>query len=118
MPRDEIHAPMACTVVELRVSTGQAVRAGQTLLVIEAMKMEHEICARCDGQVLQVSARAGELVAQGDVLIRLGAVAVAVAPAPPAALSAAGKVRRLSAPISGRSGPGTASRSTPNARRP
>jgi len=36
---------MACTVVEVLVSGGQAVRTGQALLVIEAMKMEHELCA-------------------------------------------------------------------------
>ena len=73
MPQENIHAPMACTVVELPVRAGQAVRAGQTLAVIEAMKMEHEIRAETDVQVLQVSAKAGELVAEGELLMRLGA---------------------------------------------
>ena len=70
---DKIHAPMACTVVEVRVVAGQAVQAGQTLLVLEAMKMEHEIRASADGTVLSVLARAGELVAEGDLLLQLGA---------------------------------------------
>ena len=74
MPQDnKIHAPMACTVVEVPVRAGQAVRAGQTLLVIEAMKMEHEIRAEADAQVLQIDAVAGELVAEGDLLMRLAA---------------------------------------------
>jgi pyruvate/2-oxoglutarate dehydrogenase complex dihydrolipoamide acyltransferase (E2) component len=70
---DKIHAPMACTVALVMVVPGQAVQAGQTLLVLEAMKMEHEIRAAADSTVLAVLARAGELVAEGDLLLQLGA---------------------------------------------
>jgi acetyl-CoA carboxylase carboxyltransferase component len=80
-----IHAPMACTVVDVPVALGQVVRAGQTLLVLEAMKMEHELRAEADGQVLQLGARPGELVAEGDLLMRLGAPLVGAASAPVAA---------------------------------
>ena len=52
MPQQKIHAPMACTVVEVMVAAGQSVRAGQALLIVEAMKMEHEIRAEVDAQVL------------------------------------------------------------------
>ena len=45
MPQDKIHAPLTGTVVDVLVVAGQAVRAGQPLLIVEAMKMEHEICA-------------------------------------------------------------------------
>jgi len=76
MPQDRIHAPMACTVVEVLVAAGQSVRAGQPLLIVEAMKMEHEICADADAQVLAVSARRGEMVAEGELLLRLGAATV------------------------------------------
>ncbi len=85
MPSETIHAPMACTVVEVPVAAGQTVRAGQTLIVIEAMKMEHEIRAEADAQVLQVSARAGEPVAEGDLLMRLGAASTLAADAAPTA---------------------------------
>ena len=82
----EMLAPMACTVIEVRAVPGQPVRAGQLLMVLEAMKMEHEICAGIDAQVLDVAVRAGELLAKGDVLLRLGAVplaqATAIAPGP------------------------------------
>ena len=89
MPPHKIHAPMASTVVEVLVAAGQAVRAGQALLVIEAMKMEHEIRAEADGRVLQVGARAGELVAEGDLLLLLGALdAQATATATSASASA------------------------------
>jgi acetyl-CoA carboxylase carboxyltransferase component len=70
---DKIHAPMDCTVALVMVVPGQAVQAGQTLLVLEAMKMEHEIRAVADATVQAVLARAGELVAEGDVLLQLGA---------------------------------------------
>jgi acetyl-CoA carboxylase carboxyltransferase component len=92
----KVHAPMACTVIEVTVALGQAVRAGQTLLVLEAMKMEHELRAEVDGQVLELGARAGELVAEGDLLMRLGALAgTASAPlaAAPAASPAAAALR-------------------------
>ena len=89
MPPHKIHAPMASTVVEVLVAIGQPVRAGQALLVIEAMKMEHEIRAEADGRVLQVGARAGELVAEGDLLLLLGALdAQATATAASASASA------------------------------
>ena len=84
---DKIHAPMACTVVEVMVVAGQPVRAGQTLLVLEAMKMEHEVRAAADGTVQAVLARAGELVAEGDLLLQLGAATLA--PQAEAAASAA-----------------------------
>jgi acetyl-CoA carboxylase carboxyltransferase component len=70
---DKIHAPMAGTVALVMVLPGQAVQAGQTLLVLEAMKMEHEIRAVADATVQAVLARAGELVAEGELLLQLGA---------------------------------------------
>ena len=87
MPQDRIHAPMACTVVEVMASVGQSVRAGQPLLIVEAMKMEHEICAEADAQVLAVSACAGELVAEGDLLMKLGAATAAASTARPEAVA-------------------------------
>ena len=51
MSQYKIHAPMACTVVEVAVHAGETVRAGATLVVVEAMKMEHEIRAESDARV-------------------------------------------------------------------
>ena len=75
MPDESIHAPMACSVVELRVKAGDAVRAGQALLIVEAMKMEHEIRAPADATVRFVAVQAGDAVSDGELLLRLAAVA-------------------------------------------
>lgn len=69
-----LHAPTSATLVEFLVRPGQAVRAGQPLLVLEAMKMEHEICAPADAVVHEWLVTVGDLVAEGDVLLRLGPV--------------------------------------------
>ena len=66
-----INAPMACTVVELAVAAGAGVRAGQVLIVIEAMKMEHELCAPADAAVHSISVRIGDAVAEGECLLEL-----------------------------------------------
>jgi len=76
---------MAATVVEFAVAAGQAVRAGDLLAVVEAMKMEHELRAPHDAQVLALLAAPGELVGEGDTLLRLGAAAAPRAGASPAA---------------------------------
>lgn len=73
-----IKAPMAATVVQLAVGVGDAVRAGQLLLVLEAMKMEHEIRAETDAQVLQLAVQAGEMVSEDDLLLTLSAAVAGV----------------------------------------
>ena len=61
-------APMPGTVVSVAVAAGDAVRAGQQVLVLEAMKMQHTITAPADGVVADIPVRAGEQVAAGAVL--------------------------------------------------
>ncbi|PPE65308.1 biotin carboxylase [Caldimonas caldifontis] len=69
-----LHAPTSATLVEFLVRPGEPVRAGQPLLVLEAMKMEHEICAPADAVVHEWLVTVGDLVAEGDALLRLGPV--------------------------------------------
>ncbi|MEL0636481.1 acetyl/propionyl/methylcrotonyl-CoA carboxylase subunit alpha [Marinomonas sp. TI.3.20] len=64
-------APMNGVVVAVMVEKGQAVEAGQTLVIMEAMKMEHSIHASSDGVVSDIFFRDGELVKEGDALIAL-----------------------------------------------
>ena len=71
MTQRTVRAPMASTVVEVLVATGDAVHAGQPLLIVEAMKMEHELRAEADGRVEAVLAEVGESVEADDVLLRL-----------------------------------------------
>jgi acetyl/propionyl-CoA carboxylase alpha subunit len=62
-------APMPGKVVELRVVEGDPVKAGQVLLIMEAMKMEHTVTAPQDGTVAQVSVVAGDQVDADALLI-------------------------------------------------
>jgi 3-methylcrotonyl-CoA carboxylase alpha subunit len=66
-----LSAPMPGRVVQLLVAPGMAVRRGQPLLVIEAMKMEHTIAAPRDGVVERVPYTVGDLVEEGVELIAL-----------------------------------------------
>ena len=71
MAQQIVTAPMASSVVEVLVTAGARVQAGQTLVIVEAMKMEHELRASAAGRVVAVSARAGEAVEAGDTLVTL-----------------------------------------------
>jgi biotin carboxyl carrier protein len=64
-------APMPGTVVRVEASAGQDVSAGDVLLVLEAMKMEHVVRAPVDAVVEAVSVEAGDSVAAGAVLVVL-----------------------------------------------
>lgn len=66
-----LSAPMPATVVRVDVSAGAKVRRGDTLVILEAMKMELPIRAVSDGTVASVSCRPGDLVQPGMPLIEL-----------------------------------------------
>ena len=66
-----ILAPMPGRIVSLDVAAGEAVVAGQRLLVLEAMKMEQALLAPFDGIVAELSAQVGGQVAEGTVLARV-----------------------------------------------
>ena len=66
-----IQAPMPGTVTEVRVRSGDAVRAGDVLLVLTAMKMENEITAPAAGVVKAVGVTVGATVNSGDQLVQL-----------------------------------------------
>ena len=67
-----ILAPMPGKVVRVLVSAGDAVKAGQGLLVVEAMKMQNEMKASRAGTVLSVSTKEGATVTAGEVLATIG----------------------------------------------
>ena len=67
----EIRAPLQAQIVQWLVAGEDAVQAGDLLLVLEAMKMEHEVRAPFAGRVGELFFGAGELVAQGDLLCRI-----------------------------------------------
>ncbi len=61
-------SPMPGTILDVKVSAGQAVKSGQVLMVLEAMKMENEIMAPKDGTVTAVSVSKGASVESGTLL--------------------------------------------------
>jgi biotin carboxyl carrier protein len=68
----EIHAMIPGRVVALAVAPGDVVAAGQTLLVVEAMKMQNELRTPRDGTVERVAVGVGETIDLGDLLVVLG----------------------------------------------
>lgn len=68
----ELRSPMHGTVGSLAVAAGDAVVAGQVLVTVEAMKMEHRIVAEADSLVESVRVGVGDVVAAGTSLVRLG----------------------------------------------
>lgn len=64
-----VTSPLPGNVLKINVSQGQAVRAGDVVVIIEAMKMENEITAPCDGTVKQIVAAKGAVVNTGDILL-------------------------------------------------
>ena len=69
---EKVNAPMPGTILKVNVSQGQAVKEGDVLCVLEAMKMENEIMAPKAGTVTQVVVAKGSSVNTGDVLVVIG----------------------------------------------
>ncbi len=67
-----IKAPLPGTILELKVSAGDSVKVGDTLLIMEAMKMENNIKADREGKIESIKVNAGDSVLEGDVLIEIG----------------------------------------------
>ena len=68
---DVVKAPMQSTIVKVAVENGQRVVKGETVVVLEAMKMEQPIAAPKDGTVVNLDAPVGTTVSSGHVLLRL-----------------------------------------------
>lgn len=70
----ELRSPLQAQVVQWLVAPGDAVRAGDVVVILEAMKMEHEVKAAVEGRVAERLFAEGETVDQGSVLLVLEAV--------------------------------------------
>ena len=68
----EIKAPMPGTILSVAVSTGDTVKEGDVLCILEAMKMENEIKSTVSGTVAAVSVSKGASVNSGDLLVAIG----------------------------------------------
>ena len=65
---DPVNSPMPGTILDVKVAQGAAVKKGDVLMILEAMKMENEIMCPCDGTVASVNASKGTAVESGTLL--------------------------------------------------
>ena len=65
---EQVTSPMPGTILDIKVSQGSAVKKGDVLMILEAMKMENEIMCPCDGKVASIHASKGTAVESGTLL--------------------------------------------------
>lgn len=69
---EPVNSPMPGTVLDVKVKVGDSVKSGDTLIVLEAMKMENAIVAPKDAKVVAVHVTKGQTVESGGALVSLG----------------------------------------------
>ena len=67
----KVNSPMPGTILAVKVAVGQSVKKGDVICVLEAMKMENDIPAPCDGVIASINTQKGASVAANDVLATL-----------------------------------------------
>lgn len=67
-----VKSPLPGVILSIKVNVGDAVKKGQTLLVLEAMKMENDIKADADGVVTSILVRQGDSILEGTDLVMIG----------------------------------------------
>ena len=67
----KVNAPMPGKIISVKASAGQAVKKGDVILILEAMKMENEVVAPQDGTIASINVAAGDSVEAGAVLASL-----------------------------------------------
>ena len=65
---EQVTSPMPGTILSVNVAAGDAVKRGQVLMILEAMKMENEIMCPCDGKIASVNTSKGASVESGTLL--------------------------------------------------
>jgi oxaloacetate decarboxylase alpha subunit len=68
---EPVNAPLAGTVVKVLVKPGQKVAEGETILILEAMKMETSVSAPSDGTIVEIKVQSGDSCGVGDPLVTL-----------------------------------------------
>ena len=70
--KETVSSPMPGNILAVNVANGTAVKKGDVLMILEAMKMENEIMSPCDGTILSVNVTKGASVETGAVLCVIG----------------------------------------------
>lgn len=68
----KVTAPLPGTITDIKVKVGDTVKDGDTVIILEAMKMQNNIEAECSGTVTSVLVNKGDTVMEGDALITIG----------------------------------------------
>ena len=68
----KVTTPLPGTILDVFVNVGDKVKAGQTVVLLEAMKMENKIEADVEGTITEVKVRKGDSVLEGDVMVVIG----------------------------------------------
>ena len=71
MSSGEVVSPISGTVFDIRVKPGDIIKVNDTLLVLEAMKMESNIVSTISGKVREICVKVGDSVTNGQVLVRI-----------------------------------------------
>ena len=67
----KVEAPMPGTILDVKTSVGAAVKSGDVLCILEAMKMENDIVAPADGTVASIAVGKGDSVEAGQIIVTL-----------------------------------------------
>lgn len=71
-PKKAVKSPLPGTIIDIKVEVGDSVKKGQTVIILEAMKMENNVNASCDGVVTKILVNKSDTVGEGDNLIEIG----------------------------------------------
>lgn len=69
---EQVNSPMPGNILAVNVKVGDTVKAGQVLMILEAMKMENEIMAGVDGKIVSLNVQKGSTVETGELLCVIG----------------------------------------------
>lgn len=69
---EQVNSPMPGNILAVNVNVGDIVKAGQVLMILEAMKMENEIMAGVDGKIVSLNVQKGSTVETGTLLCVIG----------------------------------------------
>ena len=67
-----VKSPLPGVILDIKVNVGDAVKKGQTIIILEAMKMENNITAEADGTITGICVAAGDSVMEGTTLLTIG----------------------------------------------
>ena len=68
----DLVAPMAVTILDVRVNVGQTVKVGDVICILEAMKLENEVVADCNGVITSIAVTKGTAVKNGQLIAKIG----------------------------------------------